>query len=231
MGLDYHFHLQHFNGDVWTTPAELDDPTDRVMHGELTWFDDKDVTVHRLFVCDDSFFPLHRTLPPDFAITELYRTTNRSPDMSDADVLKHIQHCFAEHYFGWIGFEDLAIDLWSETELLVQKNVPARLASAFGDGSHRFPRDSLLTLGIPESDVDELTDTSHYAYDRQFSPTGYSVVDQPTNRRFGAGPNDEAVVTWRMTIAEFIGDWRMRPLLKARKVGTDDRLRIISTFS
>ncbi|QDU97420.1 hypothetical protein [Lignipirellula cremea] len=231
MGLDYHFHLQHFNGDIWTTPTELDDPTDRVMHGELTWFDDKDVTVHRLFVRDDSLFPLHRTLPPDFVITELYRTTNRSPDMSDADVLEHIQNCFDDHYFGWIGFEDLATNLWSETHLLVQKKVPARLAWAFGDGSHKFPRDSLLTLGLPERDVDELANTSNYAYDKQFSPTGYSIVDRPINRVFGDGPNDEALVTWKLTIAEFIGDWRMNALQNARKVATDDRLRIICTFS
>lgn len=231
MGLDYHFHLQHFNGDVWTTPAEFDDLTDRVMHGELTWFDDKDVTVHHLFVRDDSLFPLHRSLPPDFVITELYRMSNRSADMSDVDVLEHIQNCFDERYFGWIGFEELMINLWYETDLLVQKNVPARFASAFADGSLRFPRESLLTLGMPEHDVEELANTSHYAYDKQFSPRGYSVVDRPINHRFGDGPKDEAVVTWKLTIAEFIGDWRMKPLLKARMVAAEDRLRIICTLS
>ncbi|PQO35601.1 hypothetical protein [Blastopirellula marina] len=231
MGLDYYFYLQRVSDDVWTTPAEFDDPTNREMRGQFMWFDDKDVTAHRLFVRDDSLFPLHRNLPPEFVITELYRASNRSPDMSDADCLDYVNRCFDDHYFGWIGFEELMIDLWSETELLIRKNVPARFASAFGDGSLRFPRETLLTLGMPEDDADRLANTWYYANDSGRSLAGYSVVDEPFIRRFGDGPHDQAAVTWKVTIAEFIGEWRMERFLKARKSAADDQLRIICTFS
>jgi len=203
------------------------------MHGYFTWFDDKDVTALRLFIRDDALFPLHREVPPGFVITELYRMSNRSPDMSDADVLDHMQSCFEEHYQGWIGFDELRVDSWSESELLIRKNVPAYIASVFGDGEQPFPRDDLLNVGWSENDVRDLENTSHYAYDKQFDPDGYSIADDPV-RRWEIPPTDAggmALVSWKMTIAEFIGDWRMETLRRARQLAPDRCLRIICTFS
>jgi hypothetical protein len=48
-------------------------------------------------------------------------------------VLNHLQECFDEKYIGWIGFDELYIDFWHEIELLVQRNVPADVAWAFGE--------------------------------------------------------------------------------------------------
>ncbi|MFO0942580.1 MAG: hypothetical protein U0930_17730 [Pirellulales bacterium] len=231
MGLDYHFHLQHFDGDIWKTPLEFDDPTDRVTHGELTWFDDKDVTILRLFVLDEAIFPLDRNEPPNFDITRLYRLTNRTPDMTDDDVMEHIRNCFDEAYVGWIGFSDLCIDLWPETEVLVQKTVPSSMAPVFGDGLQPFPYKKLITEGWSTIEVENMKTTSDYAPDVKFFADGYRLVKSPMSAQSTVANGKTALVTWKVTLAEFVGDWRMTQLHAARKLDGDDRLRIICTYS
>ncbi len=88
------FHLQHFDGDVWKTPLEFDDPTDRVMQRRAYLVRRQRRHNSELFVLDEAIFPLNRNEPPNFDITRLYRLTNRTPDMTDDDVMEHIRNCF-----------------------------------------------------------------------------------------------------------------------------------------
>ena len=128
---------------------------------------------------------------------------------------------------------ELGIDDWSKTELLIQKNVPMNVAWAFGDGDQRFPRNALLKLGWPEKDVDWLENTSSYARDKQFDADGYSLADAPIKHCDLHRSDDGGMscVSWKSTIAEFIGEWRMESFRNARQLAADNCLRIICTFS
>lgn len=229
MGIDYYFHLQHFKGHVWTTPPELDDPTDRVTHGYLTWFDDDDVRVCRLFVREDALFPLRRETPPDFVITELYRSSYRRPDESDAEFLASLHDEFESAYQGWIGFDDLGLDEWPTTDVLVLKRVPSEVAPLFKDGDQPFPRDALLDAGWSVDNVDALGDMWYFGYDIQYGFNGYGLTQEPVRSWHNPRqrPSSELLVSWKTTLADFIGEWSMEAFNRARKIAPDSQLRLL----
>src|SRR5687768_2952724 len=126
MGLDYHFHFQRRTQEGWSVPADF---TNRFGYyhelGYFTWFDDKDISMD-LFLGDKALFPLHEDFPPAIEQALLFQ---RDP------------LAFTAHFRGWLPFEELMLDYWEETFLLVCKRVAASYAPLFKDGQQPFPHE------------------------------------------------------------------------------------------
>ncbi len=233
MGLDYLFHAQRRNGDSWVAVEEFDAETrPHTPRSRVTWFDDKDVTVHHLFVGDQAIFPLHREQPPEFEITEFFLDGPLAPDILPADAWHRHNDAFADWYYGWIGLDELVLDCWPEQQLIVRKHVPIEMARFFLDGDRRFPRAKLIESDFETKEVDQICDTSYYSYDRKYDSHGYSVIDLPVRWQLSALDSDAldstVPVSWKTTLSEFIGEWRMKELRRLSLMHAE--VRIICLF-
>jgi hypothetical protein len=219
MGLDYHFFVQQRVNSRWVVPSGFKNCMDsfREELGYFTWFDDKDVTIHRLFVDDDAIFPLQTNLPPEIKDTLLFES---------------FQWAFDEWYQGWIPFEEIHMDTWDEYSFLVSKPVPAQFVPLFRDGMQAFPAQPLLHAGCSPAEVDEMQNTWHYAYDIRCSPkSGIDLHQTSSTPMWRAEWDGMTRVSWEVSISQFMGEWRISEFQKLRQLDEDSNLRIICTFS
>ena len=168
MGLDYHFYFQVNEGEEWTVPANFTNRWDyEAQLGYFTWFDDKDVTA-KLFWGEQSTFPMQYDYPPNVENSILYQKTSAA---------------WPEWFQGWLPFEDLMIDYWDETHLLVCKEIAGSYALLFSDGKQPFPRERLLNAGVDPHDLERLEETSYYSQGRILNdPIDYLTQVATLNR-------------------------------------------------
>jgi hypothetical protein len=99
----------------------------------------------------------------------------------------------------WCDVEDLMIEEWTTSTVLVTTEVPAWQAPLFTDGASAFPERALRAAGLSDLQVDKLRDGR---------PTGTSI-----DRTWGRARHDMEVVertravpvTWRDSVAGLFG--------------------------
>lgn len=99
----------------------------------------------------------------------------------------------------WCDFEDLLVEGWTTSTILVSADVPAWQAPLFTDGASAFPERALREAGLSELDVNRLRDGR---------PTGTSI-----DRTWGSARHEVEVaermqavpVTWSDSVAGLFG--------------------------
>ena len=204
MGLYFHFFVQQREANRWIVPKGFRNRLRgfREDIGYFVWFKHAP-----LFVGDDAVFGLDSSLPPSIEDTLLFQ---------------RLDYGFHEWYRGWIAFEDLLLDLWADSFVFIAGNVPPHLASVFADGAQPFPERQLADQGCTADEIASIRD----GYRNQ-------MVDRPLFPGTGADGfrGGWKRVTWKMSIADFLGDWRVSEFHKLREFGADRDLRIICTYS
>jgi hypothetical protein len=209
MGYRYHFHFEKFTSEGWLVPSDFEDAS-----GEFAWFHPTDGRFG-LFRGKDALFPMDNNFPPEFERSRFYQWNAAA---------------FTEWFQGWLPFEELILDSWEETSLLVSGRIPARYAPLFGDGQQPFPEEALLA-GAP-GDV--------YSKEGRclVSNDSAEIADQPLDYTFGQArnhlerlqPEVFVKVTWKVTINQFL-TWRAEAFHRVRQYGPDSELRIICYYS
>lgn len=99
----------------------------------------------------------------------------------------------------WCDFEELLVEEWLTTTILVTAEVPAWQASLFTDGASAFPERALREAGLSELDVDRLRDgrPTGTGIDRTWGRARHNV---DTAERMHAIP-----VTWSDSVAGLFG--------------------------
>ncbi len=90
----------------------------------------------------------------------------------------------------------------------------------------------LITEGWSTIEVENLKNHFGLRSRRQVSSlTEYRLVKSPMSAQSTVANGKTAWVTWKVTLAEFVGDLRMTNCMRLEKLDVDDRLRIICTYS
>jgi len=122
---------------------------------------------------------------------------------------------YRENEYGptyWCDVDDLLVEEWPHSAIVVTAKVPAWQAPLFTDGAGEFPERALREAGLSEFDVDELRDGRPTAtsIDRTWGRARHEV---DTAERMHALP-----VTWTDSVAGLFGGRAMaafRALLSA----------------
>jgi hypothetical protein len=161
---DYYWYAEGLAGDRWYLPWE----------SEFTWMDQRHPALGA-FLGPGAFLPLTPGLPP------------RPPE---SDLLDLVARRYApETRTWWAPYENLLVDDWEVTRVLVAATVPLQYASLFGDGTGPFPMDALRHIGWAR-----LTDRP---IDRSFGPGRFELAVRP--------PGSRIEVTWQDTLADLLG--------------------------
>src|SRR5579871_1397794 len=107
MGYRYHFHFEKHTPEGWLVPSDFEDAS-----GEFVWFHPTDGRLS-LFRGEDALFPMYNSFPPEYECSSFYKWSAAA---------------FTEWFQGWLPFEELILDSWEETSLLVSSRIPARYA-------------------------------------------------------------------------------------------------------
>jgi hypothetical protein len=214
MPIYHHFYVECLDSSGWGVPRNFvaEDWTFKGGRpfGEFAWAHPRSGWL-ALFWGRDALFPM-RPGPPD--------NRHGSP------LLRHLDEFYDyrcnEDGLCWLPYAELFIDTWDMDTVLVATEVPARLALLFGNGTGQFPGAELLASGVTPSESDRLRSgqLSCAPVDVTFGAARFRVAILPEDR--------EVKVTWRETIAEFVGEPHARLFKGLRQYGWDDDLRIIS---
>lgn len=204
MGLYYNFFVQQRRRDGWIVPKGF---TNRL----------------RGYQEDLGYFVWFKQAPLFFGNSAKFRLdTNQPPGIEHTLLYQRLDYGFHDWYRGWIAFEDLLLDIWADSHVFIPSHVPAHLAIVFADGAQPFPAQQLADRGCL---ADKIADI------RGDYP--FKMVDRPVVP--GSGTDDFrrrlVKVSWKMSIADFLGDWRVSEFQKLREFGEDSDLRIICTHS
>ena len=212
---DYcHFYIERRGPDGWGLPPGFQpEPwtfeSERPF-GEFAWAHPRNKWL-TLFWGAGALFPM-RPGPPDdqrgsVVLQDLGRFFNVSCDESG---------------LSWLPYPDLLIDCWDADSVTLVACVPARYALLFGDGRQAFPAAALLEEGLSEQQLERLRDgwLAREPVDTTFGRARFRVAELP--------PDREVEVTWRATIAEFVGEPHAGLFNGLRQFGPDESLRILS---
>ena len=203
MGLDYNFYFQLQEHDRWIVPEGFTNRFGGFCEkiGYFVWFNRVS-----LFFGESAVIPFATSMPSEIECTALY---------------KQLQYGFNEWYRGWISFEDLYLDEWSTSFLYITTHVPPHLASEFTDGAEPFPEQQLLNRGCSPDEIATYCNDNSDIW-----------VTQPIVPGFRANDFRGWVkVSWKKSIAEVVGDWRVSEFQKLRQFGRDSDLRIDCLYS
>ena len=226
MVLDFNFHFQVLTQEGWIVPTGFSNRFGYYEDkGYFTWFDDKDATI-RLFLGEKALFPMHRSFPPNIERTTLFQNAPLSTFGGDQ------LSVFTTWFYGWLSFEDLILDCWDESYLLVSKRVASSYAPHFQDGQQPFPRERLISAGMDSTEVEDLENTSYYVSDAELVEEPIACGLEPGQRGLDFNsPDNLCEVSWKVSVSSFLGEWRTEEFRKLRQYGTDENLRIICLFS
>jgi hypothetical protein len=214
MSVNFHFYVETRASGEWTCPDAFPAATVHGLpRGEFTWIKASSRTPG-LFFGEGALFPFRPEHPPFTPASELFRTLYPEGwKMGDREIV-----------LSWIPFEELIVDLWDETRLLVGNRVPASVAALFGDGNMSFPGAALAAAGWEQHAIDRLREggPAIEAIPRSTGP-GRREVD-------ASHPERPLEVTWTDTVAGCLGRRRADAFRSLRQHGTDTELRVISIY-
>jgi hypothetical protein len=214
MPIYHHFYVERRVPEGWIVPADFKPEawTFKCDHpfGEFAWAHPRAGWLD-LFFGVDPLFPM-RPGPPD--------------DRRSSPLLQHLDQFYDyrlnEDWLCWIPYSELVVGCWDTDLVTVGTKVPARYALLFGDGRQSFPRSSLLGAGASDKEVERLRD-GHLVtepVDVTYGRQRFRITELP--------PDEPVEVTWRATIAEFIGERCVSLFKGLRQYGPDDDLRLLS---
>lgn len=195
---------QDFSPEPWT--FECDRP-----FGGFAWVPPRCGWLD-LFFGADAVFPMRPGAPEDRRGSPLLRHLDRYYDYGRN-----------EDRLCWLPYAELLVDCWQTDLITVGARVPARYAVLFGDGTHAFPNDALIEAGASERELEDLCQFAgkpvREAMDAGYGRHRHRIVHMP--------PEAFVEVTWRATIAEFVGHYAV--LFEGlRRYGRDEDLRVLS---
>lgn len=204
------FYVETRASGEWIAPDEFIDPDPQLLTvRDFTWMK-RWAPASWLFFGDDAPIPFRIGRPEWTRASALYRSW--FPAGWEERELE----------IAWIPYEELMVDSWGESRLTVKTRVPASAALLFGDGDQPFPEAALTAAGWDEEQIRRARD-GHMAstpIDRTGSRERHEVEASHPLRAFE--------VTWRETVAGFLGDWRLEAFRSLRRYGSDDELRVVS---
>lgn len=207
MGCRYNFHFSKRTHNGWIVPPAFiatsgDDPL-FPERANFAWLRENFFTLFG----QKGILPLRPAFPK-----ELH---SQFPDMSD------------DEFWGWLPFEELAVDLWDDYRVLLGSPIEAQFAPLFGDGLQPFPWDAL-------SEVDSVISGKRGfgLFDDVY------LVDEPIPRSFGKGrheaerspPLRHLDITFIATISEIIGEWRVAAFRGLRQYGREEELVVYCRY-
>jgi hypothetical protein len=214
MPIYHHFYIECRTNDGWVVPPgfraeswtfECDE-----RFGGFAWAGPGAGWLE-LFGRVNSQFPMHAGPPDDRRGSPLLQYLDQFYDYEANDSA-----------LCWMPYSELFIDCWNTDSVTVGREIPAEFALAFGNGENPFPEEKLLDLGLTETELE------NFRYRRRMEPP----IDVTTGRRryeIAERPPDHLVaVTWRETIAQFVGEPHAHLFQGMRQFGRDDDLRILS---
>ena len=206
-----HFYVERREPEGWVVPRDfVPEPWTFDCDGSFGGF----AWVHpsrgwrELFFGADPLFPM-RPGPPD--------------DRRGSPLLRHLDPLHEDYQLCWLPYPELLIDCWDTELVAVAGSVAARHAPLFGDGTLTFPRAALLEAGASDRELDCL----YYA--RLVREPLDTACGRERHRIERLPPDCLVRVTWRATIAEFIGEPHPALFKGLRRYGPDEDLRILST--
>ena len=215
---DYrHFYIECRSVSGWVVPANfVPTPTAFESHAHLGEFASAHPRWHwlDLFAIGrhvyEPLFPL-RSGPPD--------------DRRGSALLRHLDsfddYETNESHLSWIPYGELFVDCWDAETLVIGRQLPACHALLFGNGQQPFPTAELVAVGVEEKELEQFrigwwTDQPA---DMTFGPDRHHLSQLP--------PDRDVCVTWRETIAGFIGEPYADTFRELRRYGRDEDLRIL----
>jgi hypothetical protein len=117
----------------------------------------------------------------------------------------------------WCDFDDLLVEEWPDSAIVVTADVPAWQAPLFTDGASEFPERALRQAGLSESDVEELRDGR---------PTGTSIDrtwGRPRHDVDAAERMHALPVTWTDSVAGLFGGYAMAAFRSLRSAPGERR--------
>jgi hypothetical protein len=186
--------------------------------GEFNWLPSR-LILKDIFWGEMRLFEMRNELPPDRSGSAFLQWLDSFGYDYKSD----------DWQISWIPYAELQIDCWDEPMLLVEEHVSTTYALLFGDGEQPFPRQPLLEAGYDEEKMEKLQCPAYACH----------LTKQPIDRTQGKSrhqleqlPSDAPVlVTWAVTISDFLGDKRANSFKSLRQYGRDEDLRIITTLS
>lgn len=163
-----------------------------------------------------------------YVIEPLFRLRPGPPDdrrgsalLQYLESVHHYDYEKNDYHLSWMPYEELFIDCWTTDTVLVGNEVPARHALLFGNGEQPFPTAELVATGVEEAELEKFRN-------------GW-WVNEPTDVSFGVHrhqlsqlpPERDVCVTWRDTIAGFVGEGYADAFRGLRRYGRDEDLRIL----
>lgn len=210
----HHFYVECREPDGWDVPTDFN-PEFRIFEcdrpfGEFVWAHPRCGWLD-LFFGVAPLFPM-RSGPPD--------DRRRSPLLRHLDQISDYNR--NEDELCWLPYAELDIDCWDTDFVTIGTSVPARHALLFGDGRQGLPRAALLAAGASQKELERLRDgkLAREPVDAAFGQHRSRIAELPPDRL--------VEVTWRATIAEFIGEPHAGSFKGLRQYGPDDELRILS---
>jgi hypothetical protein len=212
LSLYYHFYVETRGPEEWRVPTDFKTEiwTYDPRFGEFAW-----ARPWRgwpeLFFGASPLFPM-RLGPPD--------------DRRGSPLLRHLDEYYDysrnEECLCWLPYAELFADCWDTDFVTVESSVPARYALLFGDGQQRFPEEALLEAGASEKELEPL------CYGRPTQMPVDSTFGRQRSRIAELPPYRSVEVTWRATIAEFIGEPHAGLFKGLTRYGPAEDLRILS---
>jgi len=221
---DYrHFYVECRSADGWAVPGnfvpspmafESGYPRGEFSsaHPRCRWLD---LFAIGGFVIEQPLFRLRPGPPDDRRGSALLRYL---------DNVHHYDFSKNESHLSWMPYEELFIDCWDTDTVIVIGAVAARHALLFGNGEQPFPAVELLAAGVEEEKLERVRNGwwTTQPVDMTFGPDRYYLSQLPPDREVG--------VTWRDTIAGFIGESHTAAFRALRRYGRDEDLRILSMW-
>lgn len=166
-----------------------------------------------------------------YVVEPLFRLRPGPPDdRRRSALLRYLDNVYQYDYakndshLAWMPYEELFIDCWDTDTLLIGNSVPVSYALLFSNGEQPFPTAALVAAGVEEQELERLRNGwwTEKPVDVTFGPNRYSLSQLP--------PEREVPVTWRDTIATFIGELHVEAFRGLRRYGRDEDLRILSMW-
>lgn len=164
-----------------------------------------------LFWGENALFPMRQGLPGNYGESPFFEY-----------LFSFGKDAPTELRLSWLPYEELLIDEWSGQEICVGATFDCWYATLFGDGRQPFPRENLVRAGASPS---ELAPRERLCRESVDWTTGKNRDQLSRMSKQGVW------VTWKATVAEFLGADLVASFQGLRQWGTDADLRILATYS
>lgn len=179
MSRDYNFFVEYYLEQQWKCLPGLIEKTVDYNYA-LPLFTER-FKSHRskIFFAEDALLEMRRDIPVGSISPEVQKRIDQGGSY-------------------WIRFDELMVDDWASTFVIVSGEVELMYASNFRNGNELFPSEDLINSGMNSQDIEALRDY----------PAASFLVPEPVDWRQKFVHQDESslvYVTWKKSVDEFVG--------------------------